>query len=189
MQKQVAQIQAQAAVTGKSREALAKEKEKELRAKEKAEDEKRRKEEAALLKPVQTQKVPFGVDPKTVLCAFFKAGHCDKGNKCKFSHDPNVGRKVEKRNLYDDGKEDKAEGTLQSPALSLKEIRQSVCAPTDTMDKWDEEKLRSVILSKHGNPRTTTDVGSLWSSDLSRISLLSLQIVCKYFIEAVETQR
>jgi len=28
----------------------------------------------------------------------------------------------------------------------------------DTMDKWDEEKLRSVILSKHGNPRTTTDV-------------------------------
>lgn len=26
------------------------------------------------------------------------------------------------------------------------------------MDKWDEEKLRSVVLSKHGNPRTTTDV-------------------------------
>jgi len=28
------------------------------------------------------------------------------------------------------------------------------------MDKWDEEKLRSVILSKHGNPQTTTDVSS-----------------------------
>ncbi|KAI9439675.1 hypothetical protein H4582DRAFT_1942144 [Lactarius indigo] len=150
VQKQVAQIQAQAAVAGKSREALAKEKEKELRAKEKLEEEKRRKEEAALIKPVQAQKVPFGVDPKTVLCAFFKAGHCDKGNKCKFSHDPDVGRKVEKRNLYDDGREDKL---------------------TDTMDKWDEEKLRSVILSKHGNPRTTTD------------------IVCKFFIEAVETQK
>lgn len=26
------------------------------------------------------------------------------------------------------------------------------------MDKWDEEKLRSVILSKHGNLRTTTEV-------------------------------
>ncbi|KAH8983420.1 hypothetical protein EDB86DRAFT_3050416 [Lactarius hatsudake] len=150
VQKQVAQIQAQAAVAGKSREALAKEKEKELRAKEKLEEEKRRKEEAALLKPVQAQKVPFGVDPKTVLCAFFKAGHCDKGSKCKFSHDPDVGRKVEKRNLYDDSREDKL---------------------TDTMDKWDEEKLRSVILSKHGNPRTTTD------------------IVCKFFIEAVETQK
>lgn len=30
----------------------------------------------------------------------------------------------------------------------------------DTMDKWDEEKLRSVILSKQGNPRTTTEVQS-----------------------------
>lgn len=29
---------------------------------------------------------------------------------------------------------------------------------TDTMDNWDEAKLRSVVLSKHGNPRTTTDV-------------------------------
>jgi len=41
----------------------------------------------------------------------------------------------------------------------------------EIMDKWDEEKLRSVILSKQGNPQTTTD------------------IVCKYFIEAVETQK
>ena len=168
MQKQVAQIQAQAAVSGKSREALAKEKEKELRAKEKAEEEKRRKEEAALLKPVQTQKVPFGVDPKTVLCAFFKAGHCDKGNKCKFSHDPNVGRKVEKRNLYEDNREDKLEGTF---TILSKGVLTILCDPIDTMDKWDEEKLRSVILSKHGNPRTTTDVGSFCSSDLSEISL------------------
>ena len=30
----------------------------------------------------------------------------------------------------------------------------------DTMDTWDEEKLRSVVLSKAGNPRTTTDVSS-----------------------------
>jgi len=100
---------------------------------------------------VQTQqKVPFGVDPKTVLCAFFKAGNCEKGNKCKFSHDMNVGRKVEKKNLYEDSREDQA---------------------TDTMENWDEEKLRNVVISKHGNPRTTTD------------------IVCKYFIEAIETQK
>jgi len=38
-------------------------------------------------------------------------------------------------------------------------------------EDWDEEKLRSVVLSKHGNPRTTTDK------------------VCKYFIEAVENQK
>jgi hypothetical protein len=110
VQKQVAQIQAQAATAGKSREALAKEREKELRAKEKADEEKRRKEEAALFKPVQTQKVPFGVDPKTVLCEFFKAGRCDKGSKCKFSHDRDVGRRVEKKNLYEDNREDKLEG-------------------------------------------------------------------------------
>ncbi|KAI0306212.1 hypothetical protein B0F90DRAFT_1697109 [Multifurca ochricompacta] len=150
VQKQVAQIQAQAAAAGKSRETLAKEKERELRAKEKADEEKRLKEEAALFKPVQIQKVPFGVDPKTMLCEFFKAGRCEKGTKCKFSHDRDIGRKVEKRNLYEDNREDKL---------------------TDTMDKWDEEKLRSVIMSKHGNPRTTTD------------------IVCKYFIEAVEIQK
>jgi len=99
---------------------------------------------------VQTQKIPFGVDPKTILCAFYKAGTCDKGSKCKFSHDMNVGRKVEKKNLYEDSREEKM---------------------ADTMDKWDEEKLRNVVLSKHGNPRTTTD------------------IVCKYFIQAIESEK
>jgi hypothetical protein len=150
VQKQVQILHQQQAMTGKSKEAIAKEKEKELREKAKLEEEKRRKEEAALFKPVQTQKVPFGVDPKTVLCAFYKAGNCEKGNKCKFSHDLNVGRKVEKKNLYEDSREDKMK---------------------DTMENWDEEKLRNVVLSKHGNPRTTTD------------------IVCKFFIEAIETQK
>ena len=81
-----------------------------MREKAKADEAKRAKEEAALLKPVQTQKVPFGVDPKTVLCAFFKAGQCEKGNKCKFSHNMDVERKVEKKNLYEDARDDKAEG-------------------------------------------------------------------------------
>ncbi|KAI0925683.1 hypothetical protein AcW1_008057 [Taiwanofungus camphoratus] len=150
VQKQIAVIEKQQAQAGKSRAALEKEREKALREKEKAEEEKRKKEEAALFKPVQTQKVPFGVDPKTLLCAFYKAGRCDKGNKCKFSHDLNVERKVEKKNLYEDSREEKL---------------------NDTMDQWDEEKLRNVVLSKHGNPRTTTD------------------IVCKYFIQAIETEK
>lgn len=150
VQKQIATIEKQQAQAGKSRAALEKEKEKAMREKEKLDEEKRKREEAALFKPVQTQKVPFGVDPKTVLCAFYKAGHCDKGNKCKFSHDLNVGRKVEKKNLYEDSREEKL---------------------ADTMDQWDEEKLRSVVLSKHGNPRTTTD------------------IVCKFFIQAIESEK
>ncbi|KAJ7471432.1 hypothetical protein B0H11DRAFT_2039966 [Mycena galericulata] len=150
VKQQVAIIQAQAAITGKSRATVEKEKEQQMRAKEKLEEEKRKKEEAALLRPVQTQKVPFGVDPKTVLCAFFKAGHCEKGNKCKFSHDLNVDRKVEKKNLYEDSREEKL---------------------ADTMDTWDQEKLAQVVLSKAGNPRTTTD------------------IVCKHFIQAIESQK
>ena len=39
------------------------------------------------------------------------------------------------------------------------------------MKKELSEKLRKVVMSKHGNPRTTTDK------------------VCKYFIEAVENQK
>lgn len=39
------------------------------------------------------------------------------------------------------------------------------------MSNWDEEKLRQVVTSKHGNPRTTTEK------------------VCKYFIEAVENSK
>ncbi len=99
-------------MTGKSRTALEKEKEKAIREKAKLEEEKRKKEEAAFFKPVQTQKVPFGVDPKTVLCVFFKSGTCEKGSKCKFSHDVNVGRKVEKKNLYEDTREEKLKGKL-----------------------------------------------------------------------------
>ena len=110
VKQQVAQLQAQAAVAGKSRTTVEKEKEKALREKAKADEEKRKKEEAALLKPVLTQKVPFGVDPKSVLCVYFKAGHCEKGSKCKFSHDLDVGRKVEKKNLYEDSREEKLAG-------------------------------------------------------------------------------
>lgn len=141
VQQQISQMKA-----GENAAAKQKEAERKRRADEKkaAEDAKR---EAALLFGVQQQKVPFGVDPKSILCEFFKNGLCTKGAKCKFSHDPNVGRKDAKKDLYTDAREEKE---------------------NDTMDNWDEEKLRKVIMSKHGNPKTTTDK------------------VCKYFIEAVE---
>jgi hypothetical protein len=104
-----------------------------------------------------------------VLCAYYKAGHCDKGNKCKFSHDLNVGRKVEKKDLYSDTREDKMKGrNARGHDEGVKTNNEPPAA--DTMDKWDEDKLRSVVSAK-GNPRTTTD------------------IVCKYFIEAIETQK
>ncbi|KAL5454306.1 hypothetical protein PMIN06_005007 [Paraphaeosphaeria minitans] len=152
-QKQIKYLQ-QAAAGAKSPAEKKKEADKLQREKEKAAAEQAKKEVADLFKPVQVQKVPFGVDPKTVLCQFFKKGHCDKGRKCKFSHDPAVERKTEKRSLYTDNRE------LE------KEEKEN-----DKMDDWDEEKLRNVVMSKHGNPKTTTDK------------------VCKYFIEAVENQK
>jgi hypothetical protein len=42
--------------------------------------------------------------------------------------------------------------------------RELIASPSDTMDKWDEEKLRNVVTSKAGNPRTSTDVSRSMST-------------------------
>ncbi|EPE06264.1 translation machinery-associated protein 46 [Ophiostoma piceae UAMH 11346] len=152
-QRQIAQLTTQLKSGGnpeqkrKEAEKLAREREK------KAAEDAKRETDLLLNKAVQIQKVPFGVDPKTVLCIFFKKGNCEKGKKCKFSHDPDIDRKTSKRSLYTDTREDEEE----------KEQKK-----TETSADWDEEKLRSVVLSKKGNQRTTTDK------------------VCKFFIEAIE---
>ena len=80
-----------------------------------------------------------GVDPKSVLCAFFKQGLCKKGDKCKFSHDPEVERRSAKRSVYTDGRgEDDEE---------------------DNMDDWDEDKLADVVNKKHGSEKSNqTDI-------------------------------
>jgi hypothetical protein len=68
-----------AAASSKSADQKKKEAEKIQKQKEKEAAEQAKKEAAELFKPIQIQKVPFGVDPKTVLCQFFKAGNCEKG--------------------------------------------------------------------------------------------------------------
>lgn len=88
-------------------------------------DRKAAEELRTLFKPV-VQTIPKGVDPKSILCMYFKQGTCQKGDRCKFSHDLNVERKSEKRNLYEDTREN------------------------DTMADWDEAKLDDVINQKHG---------------------------------------
>lgn len=92
-------------------------------------------------RPVQTQKVEKGTDPKSVVCAFFKAGQCGKGDKCKFSHDLSVERKVEKRSLYVDMRDDEED---------------------DTMENWNDEKLKQVVDTKHSKEKRmpTTDIVS-----------------------------
>ncbi|ODM95051.1 Zinc finger CCCH domain-containing protein 15 [Orchesella cincta] len=61
-----------------------------------------------IFKPVQ--KVEKGADPKSILCAFFKQGQCQKGDKCKFSHDLMVERKAERSEPLSPGTSDAAGG-------------------------------------------------------------------------------
>ncbi|TDG39637.1 hypothetical protein AWZ03_013940 [Drosophila navojoa] len=93
---------------------------------------------AMIFKPVQTQKVEKGTDPKSVVCAFFKQGTCTKGDKCKFSHDLSLENKVEKRSVYVDMRDNE----------------------DDPMTNWDDAKLKEVIDKKHSGEkrRPTTDI-------------------------------
>ncbi|XP_012689502.1 zinc finger CCCH domain-containing protein 15 isoform X2 [Clupea harengus] len=114
-----------------------------------------------LFKPViAAQKVAKGVDPKSVLCAFFKQGQCTKGDKCKFSHDLTIERKCEKRSLYVDERDDELE--------------------KDTMDMWDEKKLEEVVAMKHGEAEKKAQAGK---------EKIVTQIVCKHFLDAIESNK
>lgn len=52
-------------------------------------------EMAQMFKTVQ-KPAKQGMDPKSVLCEYFKQGLCLRGDKCKFSHDASQVRKVAK---------------------------------------------------------------------------------------------
>lgn len=97
-----------------------------------------------LFKTIQTtQKVPFGVDPKTILCQFFKTSTCLKGSKCKFSHDLDVERRTKKIDMYSDSR--------PAPGKDAKD--------TETMADWDQDKLESVINRKAlENDNKPTDI-------------------------------
>lgn len=83
----------------------------------------------SLFKPVQqAQKVAAGVDPKSVVCNFFKQNICQKGSRCKFSHDLSIERKSEKRSMYE---EEETEGK-------------------ETMADWDQNQLEEVVNKRHG---------------------------------------
>lgn len=86
------------------------------------------------------------------MCAFYKNGQCTKGAKCKFSHDLTIERKAEKRSMYVDIRDKDEE---------------------ETMENWDEEKLKEVVEKKHGERETkmpTTDIVSYSNIDYKIIN-------------------
>ncbi|KAK7817963.1 zinc finger ccch domain-containing protein 21 [Quercus suber] len=108
--------------------------------KKKEEEKAKEKELNDLFKVAVSQpKVPVGVDPKSILCEFFKVGQCAKGFKCKFSHDLNVQRKGEKIDIYSDKRDE------------------------DTMEDWDQETLEKVVESKKNeyNQNKPTEIALL----------------------------
>jgi hypothetical protein len=66
---------------------------------------------------IKQTELKAGEDPKSVLCAHFKAGHCEKGKKCKFSHDLSLDGRSAKIDIYTDPRDNvkdavKAEGRV-----------------------------------------------------------------------------
>ncbi len=111
--------------------------------KAKAEKEKMEKEMAQLFRAtIKQPKLEAGVDPKSVLCEFFKQGVCDKGAKCKFSHDLSVSRKAAKVNIYEDRRDGEGGGEGGEK-------------DKDNISDWDQQKLEAVVSSKHGSEQKT----------------------------------
>jgi len=122
--------------------------------KEKELERKKKKFEDSILKPIVVQKkAPVGVDPKSIICEFFKLGMCDKGKKCKYSHDLEQQRKAPKIDVYTDPR--------------------SIEKQNDAMETWDQEKLQNVVNTKQTDENKN----------------LKTEIVCKYFIEAIENKK
>ncbi|KAI8820960.1 uncharacterized protein EV422DRAFT_47391 [Fimicolochytrium jonesii] len=138
--KYVQQVKEQAATIGNPKLKKEEEDRKAQIANKKAAEAAKKAELAELFKVVQVQqKVPFGVDPKTILCAFFKNGTCQKGSKCKFSHDMNIERKATKADLYTDARDEEKD---------------------QTMETWDQAKLEDAVNKKGAidNRNKPTDI-------------------------------
>ncbi|KAF8069653.1 zinc finger CCCH domain-containing protein 11 [Scenedesmus sp. PABB004] len=103
---------------------------------DKKEAEERRKKELAELfaTTIKQPKVPAGVDPKSVVCEFFRHGQCTKGFKCKYSHDLAVERKTAKIDLFTDQRELGKDGE-------------------EGMEDWDQATLEKVVAEKHGSEK------------------------------------
>ncbi|KAI7837815.1 hypothetical protein COHA_008303 [Chlorella ohadii] len=97
--------------------------------KKKAEEERAKELADLFAMSIKQPKVPAGVDPKSIVCEYFRHGQCTKGFKCKFSHDLSVERKTHKADLFTDRRDEEEE--------------------KEGMEDWDQETLEKAIAQKH----------------------------------------
>jgi hypothetical protein len=126
------------------------------------EEKKRKKEmqeEAKMMGDVFGKVVPKNSGDKKI-CAFFKAGLCNKGKKCKFSHDTDVNGQEENKNVK-----------IENEKIDLYiDQRDILFGNKDVIENWNQEKLSEVVnynAMKYVNPKQTDKA-------------------CKHFLEAVE---
>ena len=94
-------------------------------------EKKKKKEEEAFLnslyKTVKTIKqadVAEGEEAKNILCEFFKAGCCEKGDKCEFSHDINIQFNQGTCDIYTDLREIKKNMGMESEINKIAEEKE-----------------------------------------------------------------
>jgi hypothetical protein len=121
-------------------------------------------EEFKLLQRASIKQKPLepGVDPKSVVCEFFRAGCCDKGARCKYAHDLTVTKKSAKLDIYSDRREG-ADGNTEDDKNK------------DGIEGWDQAKLEQAVATKHG---------AEGGGHLARPT----DIVCKFFLDAIEKE-
>lgn len=99
-----------------------------------------------------------GDSEKKKVCPFFKAGVCDKGRKCKFSHEMDDSETQKTLNIYMDPRD-------------MQKNQETEAEDKDNIKNWDTKKLEEVVnfnSRKYENTNKPTD------------------IVCKHFLDAIE---
>jgi hypothetical protein len=94
---------------------------------------------------------------KKKVCPFFKAGVCDKGRKCKFSHEMDEKEQVKVLNIYMDPRD-------------AQKNQDGATDDRDNIKNWDTKKLEEVVNFNSGKYDTNKPT----------------DIVCRNFLEAIE---
>lgn len=138
--------------------------------------------------------VPEGVDPKTIMCVFFKQNICLKGRKCKFSHNRNATKK--KKDLHADEREKKQRGRLRCCNPARAAILTCMIARAHQPTRWTSGTRVSWKKSStpmHRKPirtaRLTLYVGCGTADSIaSTLTAPRCRQVCKHFLDAIEKE-